>query len=529
MEVLGAILGHLSDIFVKAPLLSSTIFTILGVLGGFLWYFYEPYWSVRKIPGPPTMPLVGHIPLMAKHGPDVFSVLANRYGPIFRFHMGRQPLVIVASAELCREVGITKFKSFSHRSIPSPLAASPVHLKGLFMTREPRWSMMRNTVLSFFQPSRLAAMIPTMQDTIQTATQNLDSKSFTFSDLTLNITTDVIGKTSFGMDFGLSKPKSTERNNNNNNNEAEEFIKEHIYATTQLKMDLTGSVSNILGLLLPFLQNPCREILKRIPGTMDWKLERTNQSITTRLDHIVDKYKKEKNRGARDIISLLLNAAESEKAVRNVLTPDYITALTYEQLLAGSTTTSFTISAVVHLVAAHPHVEKKLVDEIDAFGPRDRLPNADHLQNQFPFLDQVIKEAMRMYFVSPLVAREALEDVRVGGYHIPKGTWVWMGTGVVAKDPINFPDPDEFRPERFDPEGEEEKKRHPYSLVPFGIGPRACIGKKFALQEIKLALIHLYRHYVFRHSPQMESPLEFQFGIVLNFKNGVKVLATKRT
>lgn len=255
------------------------------------------------------------------------------------------------------------------------------------MSREPRWSMMRNAMLSFFQPSRLAAMIPTMQDTIQTATQDLDPKSFTFSELTLKITTDVIGKTSFGMDFGLSKPKPT---TNNNNNEAEEFIKEHIYATTQLKMDLTGSVSSIIGLLLPFLQNPCRQILKRIPGTMDRKLERTNQSLTTRLDEIVDKRKKEENRGGRDIISLLLNAAESEKAVRNVLTPDYISALTYEQLLAGSTTSSFTISAVVHLVAAHPRVEKKLVDEIDAFGPRDRLPDADHLQNQFPFLDQAI-------------------------------------------------------------------------------------------------------------------------------------------
>lgn len=76
---------------------------------------------------------------------------------------------------------------------------------------------------------------------------------------------------------------------------------------------------------------------------------------------------------------------------------------------------------------------------------------------------------------------------------------------------------------------DEYKKRHPYAFIPFGIGPRICIGQKFSIQEIKLTLIHLYRQYVFRHSPSMESPLEFQFGIVVrHFKHGVKLQAIKR-
>lgn len=64
--------------------LVSTIFTVLAILAGVLGYLYAPYWGVRGVPGPPTIPFLGHLPLLAKYGPDVFSVLAKQYGPVFR-------------------------------------------------------------------------------------------------------------------------------------------------------------------------------------------------------------------------------------------------------------------------------------------------------------------------------------------------------------------------------------------------------------------------------------------------------------
>ncbi|GAB4837087.1 hypothetical protein Ancab_001999 [Ancistrocladus abbreviatus] len=520
-------------------MLCCVIFTVLALLAGALVYLYKPYWGVRAVPGPPTIPLVGHLPLLAKYGPDVFSILARQYGPIFRFHMGRQPLIIVGDAEVCREVGIRKFKYLPNRSVPSPISASSLHQKGLFFSRDPRWATMRNTIISMYQPSHLATLVPTMQHFIESATQILHShgeEDLRFSSLSLKLATDVLGQAAFGIDFGLSKPPCSSSNipmvaqriSNGDNEEVSDFINQHIYSTTTLKMDLSGSLSIIIGLLVPFLQEPFRQMLKRIPGTMDWKVEMTNRKLSSRLNEIVAKRIQEKERGSKDFLSLILNARDLETVSDKVFTSEYISALTYEHLLAGSATTAFTLSSIVYLVAGHPEVEKKLLNEIDGFGPHDQVPTAHDLQHQFPYLDQVIKEALRFYTVSPLVARETAASVQIGGYLLPKGAWVWLAPGVLAKDPKNFPDPDKFRPERFNPDGEEEKNRHPYAHIPFGIGPRACVGQKFALQEIKLTIIHLYRNYIFRHSPSMEKPLELEYGVILHHKNGVKLRVIKR-
>ena len=285
-----------------------------------------------------------------------------------------------------------------------------------------------------------------------------------------------------------------------------------------------------------------------------------------------------------------LSAVLGSKFSTELFSEDYISALTYEHLLAGSATTSFTISVILYLVLAHQDVEGKLLHEIDEFGPPDRNPTAEDLDIEFPYLTQVIKtinfikvlanhcgfvglihrviiiylmlqvikEAMRFYTVSPLVAREASEPVQIGGYLLPKviklawstltllsrellikdpefckfvctqGTWVWMSLNALAKDSRYFPEPEMFNPERFDPECDEEKNRHPYANSPFGIGPRACIGMKFALQEIKLVLIHLYQLFTFDHSPAMENPLEFQFGIVLSVRYGIRLRVRHR-
>uniref|UniRef100_A0ACD5ZZM9 Uncharacterized protein n=1 Tax=Avena sativa TaxID=4498 RepID=A0ACD5ZZM9_AVESA len=388
---------------------------------------------------------------------------------------------------------------------------------------------MRNTIISLYQPSHLAGLIPTMQGCVERTAETIQltvEGDFDFSDLALKLATDVIGQAAFGVDFALSAPPQSERDGGG---EAAEFVAEHVHSTTSLKMDLSGSLSIVLGLVAPALQAPARWLLRRIPGTADRRIARTNERLRARVEEIVASRERDgdRRRGQRDFLSALLNARDGSAKMRELLTPEYVGALTYEHLLAGSATTAFTLSSAVYLVAGHPEVEAKLLAEVDRSVP-SAAPAADDLQHEFPYLDQIIKEAMRFYTVSPLIARETSQQVTVGGYALPSGAWVWLAPGVMAMDAAQFPDPGEFRPERFEAGCEEERRRHQYAHVPFGLGPRACVGQRFALQELKLAMVHLYRRYVFRRSPRMESPPELQFGIVLSFRHGVWLRAVER-
>ncbi|RRT58263.1 hypothetical protein B296_00015439 [Ensete ventricosum] len=342
------------------------------------------------------------------------------------------------------------------------------------------------------------------------------------SELSLRLAIDIIGKTAFGIEFGLLDDDSSDCCNDDDDCDGSCFLRQHTYSISSLKMDLSGSFSTTLGMIAPVLQKPCREIFKRIPSAADYKLHQINQRLCQRIDAIIAKRSSEMNRESKDFLAALLNSRQTRLA-ENLLTDSYVRALVYEHLIAGTKTTAFTLSMTVYLVSQHPEVEKKLVEEIDRFGPRDLIPTFDDLHSKFSYLDQVSSNAARGCRTQ--LAHPARE-LTVAAF--AQGTWVWLALGVVAKDPKHFPEPDVFRPERFDPAGDEEKRRHPYAHIPFGIGPRQCIAQKFAIQEVKLALIQLYRHYVFRRSPRMDLPPEFQYGLVLSFKRDIMLRAIQR-
>lgn len=195
-----------------------------------------------------------------------------------------------------------------------------------------------------------------------------------------------------------------------------------------------------------------------------------------------------------DLLSMLLLARDDDGAqMSDQAARDEAMTL----FLAGHETTSNALSWTWLLLAQHPDIEAKLHHELDTV-LAGRTPTLSDLK-QLPYTEMVIKESMRLYPPVWAIGRQAMEDVTLGSYTLPKGSVVGIVTYFTHHDARFFPDPERFDPERFSPENEPNIPK--YAYIPFSTGPRVCIGNSFAMMEAHLLLATIASHYTFRLSP----------------------------
>jgi len=159
--------------------------------------------------------------------------------------------------------------------------------------------------------------------------------------------------------------------------------------------------------------------------------------------------------------------------------------------MAGHETTAAALTWTWYLLSRHPEVDAKLIEELHRV-LAGRAPAATDLP-KLPYAEMVIREAIRLYPPGPLFGREAVEDVTIGGYTLPAGSIVMVNTYALQRDPRFYTDPEQFDPERFRPGWEDRIPR--YAYLPFGGGPRVCIGNGFAMMEARLILATVAQHH----------------------------------
>ncbi|GIV84063.1 MAG: cytochrome P450 [Candidatus Roseilinea sp.] len=188
-----------------------------------------------------------------------------------------------------------------------------------------------------------------------------------------------------------------------------------------------------------------------------------------------------------DFLDMLL-AAQTED--RESLTDDEVRDEVITMFVAGHETVATVLTWLFYLVARLPEVQARLEREArEACAAGDTQHRAPF---QRPYALRVYKEAMRLYPGGFTIGREAIRDVRLGDYIIPAGAWVMISPYSVHRNPAIFPEPEQFNPERFAPENEQALPQAGY--IPFGIGPRACIGGQFALMEGQIVVSTFAQH-----------------------------------
>ena len=235
-----------------------------------------------------------------------------------------------------------------------------------------------------------------------------------------------------------------------------------------------------------------------------------------------------------EIISLRQESSEKkDDLLQMLIDTEYEdgTKMSNQQLLdesliiyvAGHETTAIAMAWAVYLIATHPNVEAKLVQSI-ADDLKGEAPSFSNLRS-LTYTTQVIEEAMRLYPPAWLVDREAINDDEVDGIKIKKGIPISCLIYSMHRHPDFWENPNDFDPERF---SSENKKKHvPFSYIPFGGGPRLCIGNNFAMMEMQLIIAMIFNKYSFELI-QDKGSIDIQPMITLRPKNGIVVKIKKR-
>jgi cytochrome P450 len=220
-----------------------------------------------------------------------------------------------------------------------------------------------------------------------------------------------------------------------------------------------------------------------------------------------------------DLLSLLLAAQDSagdgagmsDRQIRDEVMTLFI---------AGHETTANAISWTFYLLAQHPEAEAKLHQELAAV-LGGRLPTADDVP-ALKYTKQVFSEALRLYPPAWVIGRMAVAADEIGGYRIPAGSTVIVSQWVTQRHPAYWDEPEQFRPERFDPDQPAAQQRPRYAYFPFGGGPRLCIGEPFAWMEGVLLIATLAQRFGFRLAPAVR--VEPQPLLTLRPKYGLPVV-----
>ncbi|XP_028828100.1 cytochrome P450 3A30-like [Denticeps clupeoides] len=482
---------------------------LLCLLGLMVLYGYWPYGVFRKlgVPGPRPVPVFG-TSLEYRKGFFNFDLECFRkYGKIWGFYDGRQPVMSIVDPAMIKTVLVKECYSFftNRRDIG---LNGPLY-DAVSVAEDEDWRRIRAVLSPSFTSGRLKEMFGIVETHSQALVKSMareanQGKALDMKEFFGAYSMDVVTSTAFSVDIdSLNNPKDPFVTN----------IKK------MLKFDFLDPLFFIIG-LFPFM----------IPVLKTFGVSFFKKSVTDFFYAALKKIKSERttnpHKSRVDFLQLMMDSQGREgNDTLKGLSDHEILSQSMIFIFAGYETTSSTLSFLFYNLATNPDVMKKLQEEIDEVFPNKAPVQYDALM-KMEYLDSVLNESLRLFPVAARLERACKKTVEIHGVTIPKGMIVMVPTYVLHKDPDLWTDPESFKPERFSKENKESID--PYVYMPFGAGPRNCIGMRFALVVIKLAAVELLQRYSFVTCEETQVPLELDFQGLLTPKKPVKLKMVPR-
>ncbi|XP_012790153.2 cytochrome P450 3A12-like [Sorex araneus] len=440
------------------------------------------------VPGPTPLPFFGTL-LSYRHGFWIFDMdCFKKYGKVWGIFDGPLPVLAITDPDMIKTVLVKEcYSVFTNRRSLGPLGLMK---DAVSVSEDEQWRRLRALLSPTFTSGKLKEMFPIIAQYGDTLVRNLKKKADQGTSINLKVvfgaySMDVITSTSFGVNVdSLNNPKDP-------------FVEN---AQKLLKFNFLDPFLFFIT-LFPFLTPICELFnISLFP-------RRVTEFFKKSIRRMKESRLKANGPQRMDLLQLMLNSQNSKVVdTHKAMTDEELIAQSIIFIFAGYEATSNSLSFLMYSLAIHPDVQLKLQQEIDATFPNKAPLTYDALL-QMEYLDMVVNETLRLYPIAGRIERFCKKDVEINGLLIPKGTVVMMPNLVLHKDPELWTEPEEFRPERFSSQNKDSI--NPYVYMPFGAGPRNCIGMRFALLNLKLAVVKTLQNFTFKPCAETQIPVKF--------------------
>ncbi|XP_035667221.1 cytochrome P450 2U1-like [Branchiostoma floridae] len=466
--------------------LAARLFTYCDVQTALVLVFVLllTFWYLRPgknlPPGPWGWPVLGHIPTLGKSPHLVLTAMRKKYGDVFSIRMGPKDVVVLCGYEAIHEALVRKGEDFSSRPSMYLFDKTTGMKSGIaFLPYGSLWKQQRKFTLRSlrdfgFGKRSLEGKILEEAEGLKEEILKTANTPFNVRPLLQNAVSNVICSIVFGARFDYSDPKFNYLMDRVNQNFGEQ--------------DLAG-VTNFFPLLrhIPAVRKAVDKVLKNaeevIGSLREDLIEHKNTFDPSNIRDFIDSY-------------LLEMSQEDEAGDRENFTEDQLNYVISDLFVAGSETTSTTLTWALLYMVLYPEVQQKVQEEIDSVvGPDTALSITQ--RSQLPYTEAVITEVMRIKPVAPMSLPHATsKNANLFGYDIPEGTMIWPVLWSVFYDPVHYHEPEVFKPQRF--LGENGQFVKDPTFIPFSTGRRMCLGENLAKMELFLFFTHLLQHFTFK-------------------------------